>query len=77
MTQSLRLYRDLVRTAARLPVGPVQRKLRYNTRQLFDLYRSEQSPTLLAQLHQDAEAAIVVIEWFNNLPQACTKLCSM
>lgn len=70
MTESLRLYRHLHRTAAKLPVGPVQRKLKYNIRQLFDLYRSEESPSHLAQLHKDAEAAVLVIQWFNSLPKA-------
>ena len=71
MPDSRRLYRELLKTAARLPVGPVQRKLKYNIRQLFDLYRSEDSPTHLARLHKDAEAAVLVIEWFNTLPKAC------
>ena len=71
MQDSRRLYRELLKTAARLPVGPVQRKLKYNIRQLFDLYWSEDSPSHLAQLHKDTVAAVVVIEWFNTLPKAC------
>ena len=71
MQNSRHLYRELLKTAARLPVGPIQRKLKYNTRQLFDLYWLEDSPTHLAQLHKDAEAAVLVIEWFNTLPKAC------
>ena len=72
MQDSRRLYRELFRTAARLPVGPVQRKLKYNIRQLFDLYRSVDSASCLALLHKDAEAAVLVIQWFNTLPKACT-----
>ena len=71
MQDSRRLYRELLRTSARLPVGPVERKLKYNIRQVFDLYRSEVSPSHLAQLHKDAKAAAVVIDWFNALPKAC------
>ncbi len=69
MSQSLHLYRELHRTAGRLPVDPVRRKLKYNIRQLFDLYRLDQSSGQLADLHQDAEAAIEVIHWFNCLPK--------
>lgn len=71
MQDSRRLFRELLKSAARLPVGPVQRKLKYNIRQLFDLYSSEDSPSHLALLQKDAVAAVVVIEWFNTLPKAC------
>lgn len=71
MQESRRAYRELLKTAAKLPVGPVQRKLKYNFRQLFDLYRSEDSPHQLAQLHKDAKAAVLVIQWFTTLPKAC------
>ncbi|KAL0026445.1 hypothetical protein WJX79_010345 [Trebouxia sp. C0005] len=70
MSQSIHLYRDLFRNAARLPVGPVQRKLKYNIRQLFDLYRADQPSGQLAELHRDCEAAIHVIQWFIHLPKA-------
>lgn len=70
MSQSIRLYRDLFRNAARLPVEPVQRKLKYNIRQLFDLYRADQASGQLAELHRDGEAAIHVIQWFIHLPKA-------
>lgn len=69
MSQSIHLYRDLFRNAARLPVGPVQRKLKYNIRQLFDLYRADQPSGQLAELHRDCEAAIHVIQWFIHLPK--------
>lgn len=71
MQDSRRLYRELLRTATKLRVGPVQRKLKYNIRQVFDLYRLEDSSSHLAQLHKDGKAAVLVIEWFNTLPKAC------
>lgn len=71
MQDSRRLYRKLLRTATKLRVGPVQRKLKYNIRQVFDLYRLEDSPSHLAQLHKDAKAAVLVIEWFHTLHKAC------
>ena len=77
MSKSLHLYRDLHRTAARLPVCPVQRKLKYNIRQLFDLYRSDQSTAKLTVLHADAKAAIEVIQWFNHLPKVTASLYYM
>lgn len=70
MTNSLHLYRELHRTAAKLPVAPVRRKLKYNIRQLFDLYRAEQPSGQLAELHRDAKAGVEVIQWFNRLPKA-------
>lgn len=69
MSESLQLYRKLLRAVNDIPVKPIQRKLIYNIRQLFDLYRLPQPDTELNQLHRDAEAAIQVLKWFRNLPQ--------
>ena len=69
MSKSLRLYRKLSSAVNSLPAQPIRRKLRYNIRQVFDLYRSPSSCTELAGLHRDAEAAIQVILWFKGLPE--------
>lgn len=69
MSESLQLYRKLLRAVNGIPVRPIQRKLSYNIRQLFDLYRLPQPGTELTQLHLDAEAAVQVLKWFRNLPQ--------
>lgn len=69
MSESLRLYRILHRAINQLPVAPIQKKLRYNTRQLFDLYRSPQTTADLQQLHSDTRAAIEILTWFRKLPQ--------
>ena len=69
MSRSIRLYRALIAAAADLPVAPLQRKVKRNIRDLFDLYKSVQSDVQIAELHQDAEAAIEVIRWLNNLPE--------
>ena len=67
MTASLQLYRELLRAAARLPVLPIQRKVKVNIRQVCDLYKLEESPQEVAQLHKDGQAALVVIRWINSL----------
>ena len=69
MSKSLQLYRTLLRAVNAVPVRPIQRKLTYNIRQLFDLYRVPQPGTDLNKLHQDAEAATQVLRWFSKLPQ--------
>ena len=69
MSESLQLYRKLLKAVNGIPVRPIQRKLSYNIRQLFDLYRLPQPGTELIQLHRDAEAAVQVLKWFRNLPQ--------
>ena len=78
MSRSIRLYRDLIAAANEISVRPVQRKLKYNIRQLFDLYKPVQSHDQLAELHKDAEAAIQVIKWFKLLPEVvaiCASAC--
>ena len=69
MSRSIQLYRALIAAADEISVGPVQRKLKYNIRELFDLYKPVKSPDQIAQLHKDAEAAIQVIQWFKHLPE--------
>lgn len=69
MSESLHLYRKFHRVVKQLPVAPVQNKLKYNVRQLFDLYRPPQTAAELHRLHSDTEAAIQVLLWFRTLPQ--------
>lgn len=69
MSKSLQLYRKLFSVINDLPVRPIQKKLRHNIRQVFDLYKSPQSCTELSSLHRDAEAAIQVLLWFRSLPE--------
>ena len=69
MSRSIHLYRALIGAAADLPVAPLQRKVKHNIRHLFDLYKSVRSDDQIAELHQDAEAAIEVIRWLNHLPE--------
>lgn len=69
MSRSIQLYRSLIATASEIPVLPVQRKLKYNIRELFDLYKPVQSSDEIADLHKDAEAAIEIIKWLKHLPE--------
>ena len=69
MSRSIQLYRALIAAADEVSVGPVQRKLKYNIRELFDLYKPVRSSEHVAELHKDAEAAIQVIKWFKHLPE--------
>ncbi len=86
---ALKLYRDLLRAARSFPVRPVGRKIEYNCRELFDLYRKETRVEELNSLHGDAEAALRLIAWMRALPQVgcrpvsetdcaagCVTLCS-
>lgn len=69
MSESLHLYRKLLVAVKGIPVQPIQRKLRYNIRELFDLYSSPQTDSELEKLHRDAQAAVQVLNWFKTLPQ--------
>jgi Complex 1 protein (LYR family) len=66
---SINLYRQLLKAANAFPVRPVGRKIAYNCRELFDWYRPETRPEELRRLHEDAEAALRVIDWMRALPK--------
>ena len=68
-SSSTRLYRRLLRDARKFPVKPIRRKLAYNYREMFDLYREESDPQKIGQLLEDGEAAIRVLKWVRGLPQ--------
>jgi hypothetical protein len=70
MNRSLSLYRSLVREAHKLDALPVQRKLCYNAKQLWSFYSRVQDPDRLHQLHEEAQAAVRVVRWLRELPQA-------
>lgn len=65
------LYRSLLREVRRVRAAPLQRKLGYNIRQLFDFYSGSPpaSPELLAALHDEARAALRVLRWLRGLPE--------
>ena len=64
-----RLYRRLLRDIRKFPVKPIRRKLAYNYREMFDLYREESDPQKLGQLLENGEAAIRILKWVRGLPQ--------
>ena len=68
-SSSTRLYRRLLRDARKFPVKPIGRKLAYNYREMFDLYREENDPQKIGKLLVDGEAAIRVLKWVRGLPQ--------
>ena len=70
--ESLALYRHLlraVRTAPALP-APVQRKLVWNVRQLFDFYRGA-GVSATHDLLEDGRACLRLLHWLRTLPQVC------
>lgn len=68
--QSLALYRRLLLTLRDSPVpAPVQRKVKYNARQLWGLYSKVNDPEAIASLHGEARAAVRVLRWLKGLPQ--------
>lgn len=66
---SLHLFRRLAREAVKFPVKPVGRKVLVNVRELFQLYRDEKDPAVLATLHEDGAAALRVLDWLKSLAQ--------
>ena len=77
MSCSKAVYREILREAAKLSVGPVRRKICYNTRELFDLYRTEQDPTVVQKLRDDGAAAVRVIAWLTRLSEVPTSLMDL
>ena len=65
----LHLFRRLARAAVAIPSRPVGRKVLFNLRELFLLYRHERDPTVLATLHEDAAAALRVLTWLKSLAE--------
>ena len=82
MSHSVHLYRRILREAASLP-GPVKRKVRLNTREVYFVHAREADPARLAQAQEHAAAAARVLAWLNTLPQVgacllwgvCRPLC--
>ena len=69
MCRSLYLYRQLLREASHFPVAPVGRKIAFNVREVFEIYRDEQHPAVIERLHGDGLAGLRVIAWLKLLPQ--------
>lgn len=68
-TAALGLYRTLLRDARKFPVGPVSRKLEYNYREMFELYRDEKSTEKISELMQAGKAALRILHWLKCLPE--------
>ena len=66
---ALSLYRQLLREARNFPARPVGRKMAFNVREMYELHRAEASSSRLAELRDDAEAALRVIRWLKALPK--------
>ena len=73
MRTALKLYRSLIRAARLLSVKPVGRKIAYNCREVFEIYRDETDPDLIKDLRADGAAALRVISWLNSLPPVSSK----
>ena len=67
-TNSLHLYRAIVREVKKLADRPVQRKLLFNARALFTTYKGAIDHTTVQGLHGEARAALSVIEWLRSVP---------
>ena len=65
----LYLFRRLARAAVAIPSEPVGRKVLFNLRELFLLYRHERDPSVLATLREDAAAALRVLTWLRSLAE--------
>ena len=65
----LHLFRRLARAAVAIPSRPVGRKVLFNLRELFLLYRHERDPSVLATLREDAAAALRVLTWLRSLAE--------
>ena len=71
MPTSKAVYRSILREAAKLTIEPVRRKICFNTREVFDLYRAESNLVSIEKLQSDGAAAIRLIAWLNQLPEVC------
>lgn len=65
----LHLFRRLARAAVAIPSRPVGRKVLFNLRELFLLYRHERDPAVLDTLREDAAAALRVLTWLRSLAE--------
>ena len=63
------VYRSILREAAKVKVLPVRKKICYNCRELFDLYRAEKDPLSIQRLRDNGAAAVRVMVWLNQLPE--------
>lgn len=52
---------------------PVGRKIAYNCREVFEIYRDETDPGLIKDLRDDGAAALRVISWLKSLPPVRSK----
>ncbi len=52
---------------------PVRRKIAYNCREVFEIYRDETDPDLIKDLRDDGAAALRVISWLKSLPPVRSK----
>ncbi len=66
---SLALYRKLVRSASQFPVKPVGRKVLYNIREVFEIYRKEAQQDKIIHLQGRGEAALRVLAFLRHLPE--------
>lgn len=62
------IYRSLIRAARSFPVAPVGRKIEYNCREIFEIYRGETDSEVIRELKEDSAAALRVIGWLKQLP---------
>ena len=67
--ESLHLYRLFLRHTRQISATPVQRKLRYNARQIWAFYSDVRDPETLSTLHEEAKAAVRVLRFLEALPQ--------
>lgn len=73
MCNDLALYRALIRAARSLSVKPVGRKIAYNCREVFEIYRFETDPDTIRKLREDGKAVLRVISWLQGLPSVSTR----
>eukprot|EP00163_Fabomonas_tropica_P031979 TRINITY_DN780_c0_g4_i1.p1 TRINITY_DN780_c0_g4~~TRINITY_DN780_c0_g4_i1.p1 ORF type:complete len:109 (-),score=15.00 TRINITY_DN780_c0_g4_i1:214-540(-) len=67
-TQVLQAYRSLLREARRFPESRTSRKLPWNIREVFELYRYENDEERIQMLLQDASKGEHVIQQLRTLP---------
>lgn len=65
----MRLYRAVLREVRQFAVAPLQRKLRYNARQIWSFFDGVRDPETLQSLHEEARAAVRVLRWLKALPK--------
>ncbi|KAI9592176.1 hypothetical protein BDF19DRAFT_452583 [Syncephalis fuscata] len=65
--QAIALYRAALRTCDTFPIPSLRSKLKYNVRDLFDLYRHETEPKRIATLIENGQADLRVLTDFNRI----------